>query len=349
MNTKIFTLDENNIDEDIIKRAGSYIKSGDLVAFPTETVYGLGANGLDGEACNKIFKAKGRPSDNPLILHISNTKMLYNLVADVCFETKKLMDVCWPGPLTIIFKKSDIIPKEVSAGLDTVAIRFPKNKIAQRLIEESNTPIAAPSANISGRPSPTNANDVLFDMSGKIPLILDGGSSNIGIESTVIDMSNDIPVILRPGYFTLEDIKKILPDVRLDDALVRDDITPKSPGQKYTHYAPDAKMEVYVGDDASTFMLNKAKRLKECGKKVGILSFEEDLSKFNDYYTISMGSKTNLEYMSHIFYSSLRKMDKKQIDVIIANGVGESDLGKSIMNRMRKSASGNVYYIKEQI
>lgn len=349
MNTTIFTLDENNIDKNIIKKASSCIRNGDLVAFPTETVYGLGANGLDSKACNKIFKAKGRPSDNPLILHISNIQMLYNLVTDVSYDASKLIEKFWPGPLTIIFNKSNIIPHEVSAGLDTVAIRFPKNKIAKALIENANTPIAAPSANISGRPSPTNANDVYFDMKGKIPIILDGGDSNIGIESTVIDMSTSEPIILRPGFFTLEDIKEILPNVKLDDALVNEDVTPKSPGQKYTHYAPNAKMKAYVGKNATDKMLDQAIKLKEEGLKVGILAFEDEIDLFKDFYSINMGSKNDLSFMSHIFYSSLRQMDKEGVDVILAHGVSENNLGKSIMNRMRKSASGNVYYIKEQI
>lgn len=348
MITKILTLDENNIDMEKVSQAADFIKSGELVAFPTETVYGLGANGLDGDACRKIFKAKGRPSDNPLILHISNTHMLYNLINDISEDAKKLVNECWPGPLTIIFNKSNLIPDEVSAGLDTVAVRFPENKIALSFIEEANTPIAAPSANISGRPSPTNAGDVFFDMDGKIPLILDGGSCDIGIESTVIDMSTDTPTILRPGYFTLEYLKEILPNVKLDDALVSEGITPKSPGQKYTHYAPKASMKVYVGEGAATYIKDEAYKLKSEGKKVGILAFEEDIKDFKDFYTISLGDKSDLSYMSHIFYSSLREMDKADVDIILANGVSDYKLGKSIMNRMKKSASGNIYYIKEQ-
>ena len=314
-----------------------------MVAFPTETVYGLGANGLDELACQKIYEAKGRPSDNPLILHISNIDMLYNLVDEVSEPSKKLINSCWPGPLTIIFKKSKIIPDIVSAGLDTVAIRFPSHPIAKSLIESANVPIAAPSANISGRPSPTNANDVFFDMEGKIPLILDGGSSDIGIESTVIDLSEEIPTILRPGYFTIEMISKILPTVRFDDALIKEGITPKSPGQKYTHYSPKALMKVYVGEGALDKLLSEAFLLKTQGKKVGILAFEGDLEKLSGYYSISLGKKDDLSYMSHIFYSALRKMDKENIDIILAIGVSDNNLGKSIMNRMRKSASGNVY------
>lgn len=345
MITKISKLDSKNIDENIIKKASDLIKNGELVAFPTETVYGLGADGLNENACKKIFEAKGRPSDNPLILHISNISMLYNLVENVDPKSKKLIDKCWPGPLTIIFKKSKIIPNIITAGLDTVAIRFPSNKIAQSLIEASNTPIAAPSANISGRPSPTRADDVYNDMNGKINLILDGGESDIGIESTVIDMSEDIPTILRPGFFTFEFIKEILLDVKLDDSLVDNSKIPKSPGQKYKHYAPKAKMEVYVGEKSEEAIKSKALQLKEKGLKVGVLVFDQYIDDFKDYFSINIGNKDDLSYMSHVLFTSLRLMDMENVDVIIAQGVEEINLGKSIMNRMKKSASGNVIYL----
>ncbi len=345
MITKISKLDSKNIDENIIKKASDLIKNGELVAFPTETVYGLGADGLNENACKKIFEAKGRPSDNPLILHISNISMLYNLVENVDPKSKKLIDKCWPGPLTIIFKKSKIIPNIITAGLDTVAIRFPSNKIAQNLIEASNTPIAAPSANISGRPSPTRADDVYNDMNGKINLILDGGESDIGIESTVIDMSEDIPTILRPGFFTFEFIKEILSDVKLDDSLVDNSKIPKSPGQKYKHYAPKAKMEVYVGEKSEEAIKSEALQLKEKGIKVGVLVFDQYIDDFKDYFSINIGNKDDLSYMSHVLFTSLRLMDMENVDIILAQGVEEINLGKSIMNRMKKSASGNVIYL----
>ena len=345
MITKISKFDSKNIDENIIKKASDLIKNGEIVAFPTETVYGLGADGLNENACKKIFEAKGRPSDNPLILHISNISMLYNLVENVDPKSKKLIDKCWPGPLTIIFKKSKIIPNIITAGLDTVAIRFPSNKIAQSLIEASNTPIAAPSANISGRPSPTRADDVYNDMNGKINLILDGGESDIGIESTVIDMSEDIPTILRPGFFTFEFIKEILSDVKLDDSLVDNSKIPKSPGQKYKHYAPKAKMEVYVGERSEEAIKSKALELKEKGLKVGVLVFDQYIDYFKDYFSINIGNKDDLSYMSHVLFTSLRLMDMEDVDIILAQGVEEINLGKSIMNRMKKSASGNVIYL----
>ncbi|MDU2599139.1 MULTISPECIES: L-threonylcarbamoyladenylate synthase [Anaerococcus] len=345
MITKIFSLNKENIDEDILKDAAKIINEGDLVAFPTETVYGLGADGLNDQACQKIFRAKGRPSDNPLILHISNHNMLYNLVDSISEDAKILMEICWPGPLTLIMKKSDLVPNTVTAGLDTVAIRMPSDDIASKFIDQANTPIAAPSANTSGKPSPTRAKDVFHDLNGKIPMILDGGSCKIGIESTVIDCSEENPVILRPGYFTYEYLKKIIPTISLDDALVSDKKIPKSPGQKYRHYSPDAKMEVFIGENATKIMLEKALKYKEEDQKVGVLTFEDSISNFEDFKTISFGSRDNLSYMSHVLFTALREMDNVGVDIILAEGVSDKDLGKSIMNRMKKSASNNIIYL----
>lgn len=344
MKTEILKIDRENINIDAIKKAGNFIKSGQLVAFPTETVYGLGADGLNDEACRKIFKAKGRPSDNPLILHISHISMLDNLVEEITDKHRKLFEL-WPGPMTLIFKKSDLIPDAVTAGGDTVAIRFPSDQIARALITEADTPIAAPSANISGRPSPTKARDVYQDMDGIIPVIIDGGESNIGIESTVIDLSGDEPIILRPGFYTYEFLKDILSDMRLDDSLVDSSKIPKSPGQKYKHYAPKAKLRVFIGEDVPTHLLSEAEKYKSDGKKVGILAFEEDKEKFNSYPYISLGSRKDLSTMSHVLFSSLREMDRLGVDLILAEGVKEKHLGKSIMNRMKKAAANDVNFI----
>lgn len=344
MKTEILKIDRKNINKAYIKKAADLIKEGALVAFPTETVYGLGADGLNNEACKKIFKAKGRPADNPLILHISHISMLDNLVEEISESHRKLFDL-WPGPMTLIFKKSRLIPEAVTAGGDTVAIRFPSDEIARALISEANTPIAAPSANISGRPSPTKANDVYQDMDGIIPLIIDGGESNIGIESTVIDLSGEKPTILRPGYYTYEFLKEILPDMRLDDSLVDSTKIPKSPGQKYKHYAPKAKLRVFIGENAPDYLLDLAEEYKSQGKKVGILAFEEDKDKFSSYPYISLGSRIDLSTMSHVLFSSLRQMDRLEVDIILAEGVRENHLGKSIMNRMKKAAANDVNYI----
>lgn len=345
MITKIFSLDKDNIDEEILNNAANIINEGNLVAFPTETVYGLGADGLNDSACRKIFKAKGRPSDNPLILHISNHDMLYNLVDSINDDAKKLIKACWPGPLTLIMKKSSVVPATVTAGLDTVAIRMPSDKIALNFIKKANTAIAAPSANTSGKPSPTRAKDVFHDLNGKVPMILDGGSCKIGIESTVVDCSEDHPVILRPGYYTYEYLKEIIPSVTLDDSLVSDEKIPKSPGQKYTHYSPDAKMEVYIGDEAARKILDKAIEYKKQDLKVGVLTFEDAIADFDDFKTISFGSRENLSYMSHVLFTALREMDNVGVDIILAEGVSDIDLGKSIMNRMKKSASNNIFYL----
>lgn len=344
MKTEILKIDRKNINKAYIKKAADLINEGALVAFPTETVYGLGADGLNDEACKKIFKAKGRPADNPLILHISHISMLDNLVEAISGKHWKLFDL-WPGPMTLIFKKSKLIPEAVTAGGDTVAIRFPSDEIARALISEANTPIAAPSANISGRPSPTKADDVYQDMDGIIPLIIDGGESNIGIESTVIDLSGENPIILRPGYYTYEFLKEILPDMRLDDSLVDSTKIPKSPGQKYKHYAPKAKLRVFIGENVPDYLLNLAEECKSQGKKVGILAFEEDKDKFASYPYISLGSRRDLSTMSHVLFSSLREMDRLKVDIILAEGVRENHLGKSIMNRMKKAAANDVNYI----
>lgn len=344
MKTEVLKIDRENIDEKLIEKAASSIRNGDLVAFPTETVYGLGADGLNNEACLKIFKAKHRPADNPLILHISNISMLDNLVEEISESHRKLFEL-WPGPMTLIFKKSKLIPDAVTAGGDTVAIRFPSDEIARELISKSKTPIAAPSANISGRPSPTNADDVYYDMDGVIPIIIDGGQSNIGIESTVIDLSTDQAIILRPGFYTYEFLKSIIDDIKLDDSLVDDSKIPKSPGQKYKHYAPKAKMRVFIGNDSANYIKNLSEIHSKEGKKVGILSFEEDKDKFKDYVCLSLGSKKDLKTMSHVLFSHLREMDRLGVDIILAQGVREINLGKSIMNRMKKAAANDVNYI----
>ena len=344
MKTEILKIDRENINNDYIKKAANLIKEGNLVAFPTETVYGLGADGLNNEACKKIYKAKGRPSDNPLILHISDITMLDNLVEEISDKHRKLFEL-WPGPMTLIFKKSKLIPDVVTAGGDTVAIRFPSDNIARALISEAKRPIAAPSANISGRPSPTKASDVYQDMQGIIPAIIDGGESNIGIESTVIDLSTDEPTILRPGFYTYEFLKEILDDMRLDDSLVDSTKIPKSPGQKYKHYAPKANLRVFIGKDVPDYLLTLAKKYESEGKKIGILAFEEDKDKFSPYPYISLGNRSDLSTMSHVLFSSLRQMDRLGVDIILAEGVRENNLGKSIMNRMKKAAANDVNYI----
>lgn len=346
MKTQIIRIDRENIEDRKIIEAAGLINKGELVAFPTETVYGLGADGLNPEASKKIFEAKRRPADNPLILHIANINMLDRLVESKAAYLDILKDL-WPGPMTLIFKKSDLVPDIITAGGDTVAVRLPKDPLARRLIELADTPIAAPSANISGRPSPTRAYDVYADMKGIIPMIIDGGESNIGIESTVIDLTDEAPTILRPGYYTYEYLKSLIPSFRLDDALIDSSKIPKSPGQKYKHYAPKARLRVFVGPGAKDKLKDLASEYKSEGKKVGLLVFKEDENDFKGYDLLSLGSRKDLSTMSHVLFSHLREMDRLGVDIILAEGVEEKDLGKSIMNRMNKSAANDVNYIGE--
>lgn len=344
MKTKVIKIDKKNIDENLIVESANVLKSGGLVAFPTETVYGLGANGLDEEAVKKIYKAKGRPSDNPLILHISSKEELPPLVENIPDLAYKCMDEFWPGPLTMIFKKSKIIPRIITGGLDTVAIRMPSHPIASQLISKSGVPIAAPSANTSGRPSPTNANHVIEDMMGKIEVIIDGGNTGVGLESTVLDLSTDTPMILRPGGITLEDLKEIIPNITQDRSIIKNDIVPKSPGQKYRHYAPKAEMLLFTGDiDKIIDEINKqVNSLVAQGKKVGVMATEETKDRYSNGLVLVSGSRTNPETIAANLFSTIRDFDKENVDIILAEGVSIDNIGMAIMNRMIKAAGGKV-------
>lgn len=344
METNILNIDKDNIDEDLIGQAADILKRGGIVAFPTETVYGLGANGLDEEAVKKIYKAKGRPSDNPLILHISSKEELSPLVKEIPHKAKACMERFWPGPLTLVFKKSDIIPDIITGGLDTVAIRMPDHPIAKKLISKSGLPIAAPSANLSGKPSPTKANHVIEDMMGKIDMILDGGDTGLGLESTVLDLSTEVPTILRPGGVTLEDLKVIIPNVIQDSSITNKQDTPKSPGQKYRHYAPKADMLLFVGDiDKVVEEINKrTKDLRESGRKVGIMATEETRNKYKDGKILVVGSREDKETIAHNLFHILRSFDEAEVDIILAEGVSPDNIGMAIMNRMVKAANGNI-------
>lgn len=339
---------DNNIE--LIKEAGQVIRSGGLVAFPTETVYGLGADGLNEEAVKKIYLAKGRPSDNPIILHVDSIDMLKKLVVEISNEAYILIDKFWPGPLTLVFKKSNIVPKIITGGLDSVAIRMPSHPVALALIKESKTPIAAPSANTSGRPSPTRAGHVIEDMGGKIGFILDGGQTGVGLESTVIDISESIPMILRPGGITLEQIREELPNVIMDPALLEKEDTiliPKSPGQKYRHYAPKSEMIVYIGKKENRIkeILKKAGNEQALGKRVGILGFEENKEYFKGFITIVMGSEGDKDTIAHGLFHALRKLDQLDVDIILCEGIDEDNIGMAIMNRLEKASGGNKVYV----
>lgn len=347
METKVLKL-ESPTDQEVIEKGAMIIKNGGLVAFPTETVYGLGANGLDQEAVCKIYEAKGRPSDNPMILHISSREMLEKLVRDIPKAAEDCMDMFWPGPLTMIFFKKDIIPEKVCAGLDTVAIRMPSDSFARNLIERSGVPIAAPSANTSGRPSPTKASHVLEDMAGKIDLIVDGGPTEVGIESTVLDMTVNPPMLLRPGGVTLEDLKALLGEVDVDPALLggkpKEVLHPKSPGQKYKHYAPKAECLLFAGN-LKNVAKEVDKRIKENpNKKIAVLATEETLDLYREkpYLMINMGSREHLQEIAHNIFNALRECDEAEVDLIYVEGFSFQGMGQGIMNRLLKACGGKV-------
>ncbi|HCJ56907.1 L-threonylcarbamoyladenylate synthase [Lutispora sp.] len=344
MKTKVYYFDDKNINDEALDEAATVIRQGGTVIFPTETVYGLGANALDEKSVSRIFEAKGRPSDNPLIVHISNYDMLLYCIGEPLSEkAQKLMAFFWPGPLTIIFKKSKAIPGEVTAGLDTVAIRMPDDEIALSLIEKSGVPIAAPSANISGKPSPTAPEHVIADMDGKVDVILCSRSTRVGVESTVIDISEDTPVVLRPGGVTLEELSKVLGDVETDKGLEPGSI-PKSPGMKYTHYAPKAPMAIIRGDEAKVRVkiLELASKDRDRGLKVGILTVDEGKDSYPGYSVISIGSRRDSAEAAHNLFNALREFDKLAVDTIYAEAISEEYLGLAVMNRMKKAAGFNI-------
>lgn len=344
--TIVIKVNKQNPEKALIKKGADIIRSGGLVAFPTETVYGLGANGLDEEAVRKIFIAKGRPQDNPLILHVAEKDQVPPLVEFISKEAEELMEKFWPGPLTLLFKRSKLVPDCITAGLDTVAIRMPNHPVASALIKASGVPIAAPSANTSGKPSPTLANHVIEDLYGKIHMIIDGGKTGIGVESTVLDMSGDKPLILRPGGVTLEQLRDILPQVEEDLSIIKDDenIVPKSPGQKYKHYAPKGEMYLFVGnlDNVVNAIDEYANKYIELGKKVGIMATDETKSKYDKGVILSIGSRKDKESIARNLFSTLREFDEKGVDIILAEGIDSQGIGKAIMNRMKKAAGGNI-------
>ena len=329
-----------------ISECAKLIKEGKLVVFPTETVYGLGVNALDDNAVKKIFIAKGRPSDNPLIVHISDRNMLETVVKDIPEQAKKLMRCFWPGPLTIIFNKKEIVPNSVTCNLSTVAVRMPSHPIARQLIKESGVPIAAPSANISGKPSTTTAQHVIDDLRDKVDAIIDGGESNIGLESTVIDVSGKIPTLLRPGGITLEQLQLCLgTQVQIANPLSK---TPKSPGMKYRHYAPNTTLILSSGKTEKE-MREKIEILSEKlinkGNKIAIIGSVETSQEINccdkcDVYCI--GPRGDLNYIAAHMFSLLRDIDKKGYDYSLIGSCDEEGIGMALMNRLKKAASKTI-------
>lgn len=331
---------KNSNDYEKIREAALSIKNGKLVLFPTETVYGIGANALDEEAVHNIFIAKGRAGDNPLIVHIADTKMLEDLVEEVGTIEKTLMENFWPGPLTIIFKKKPIIPARITGGLDTVAIRMPSGEIARKLIEYSGVPIAAPSANISGRPSGTNVEDIVDELDGKVDYIIDGGRVVIGLESTVVMVVDNIVHILRPGKITKEDIEKLGLNVFIEKQILGE-YNPKekvmSPGIKYKHYAPSTKCLLVYSRNEENLVKTINEQIDD--KNVVVICKTSNYEKYNTKYRLTMGN--TLEEISSNIFTLLRKADKLDADLIIIEGVEKEGLGLAIMNRLLRACSHN--------
>ncbi|MFY9217576.1 MAG: L-threonylcarbamoyladenylate synthase [Tepidanaerobacteraceae bacterium] len=341
--TQIITVDKNQPERDKIKRAAEIIRNGGLVAFPTETVYGLGGNALDEDAARKIYAAKGRPQDNPLIVHIADISQLDELVKEIPERAKLLMDKFWPGPLTIIFNKSGLVPFGTTGGLDTVAIRMPSHPVALELIKEAAVPIAAPSANISGRPSPVTAQDVAEDLVGRIEMILDGGKASVGVESTVLDLSEELPIILRPGGVTREELEEVLGRVDLDPGLAPGE-KPRSPGQKYRHYAPKARMTLFEGplDNQVRAISEMAEKLEVEGLKVGIMATAQTRHLYTKGQVISAGDRSAPLTISSNIFGVLRKFDRMGVDRILAESISQDGIGLAVMNRLYKAAGFNV-------
>ncbi len=344
MKTIIQKMDRNNLKPEEFALAASLLKEGQLVAFPTETVYGLGGDALDEMAAKRIYAAKGRPSDNPLIVHIAEVSDLGKLAVDIPDVAYVLADRFWPGPLTMILKKSDIVPYSTTGGLDTVAIRMPSDEIARELIRTSGLYIAAPSANSSGRPSTTKAEHVKEDLDGKIAMILDGGAVTIGLESTIVDLTGEVPMILRPGYITKEMLEEAIGTTEYDKAVVNKEknvtIMAKAPGMKYKHYAPKGDLTIFEGEMSAVIagISRAAKEKEEAGAKVGILATEETKDKYQCGIVKSIGSrKDELSIASHLF-DTLREFDTLGVSYIYSESFEEGTLGQAIMNRLLKAA-----------
>ena len=342
MDTKIIT-NPSEQDIDMLARA---LRKGELVSIPTETVYGLGANGLDTEAMDKIYAAKGRPSDNPLILHIPNSESIKPLVTEVSTTAQALMDNFWPGPLTITLPKSDLVPDRATGGLPRVALRCPDHDGCRVLLQRAGIPIAAPSANISGRPSPTTAQDVYNDMNGRISYILDAGPCTIGVESTVVEVHDDKVIILRPGGITKAQLETVVSNVEYDTALVSAETKPKAPGMKYTHYAPDAPMTVVVGTPESV-----ANTFNELSKgiegPIGCLVSHETYELIKDdarFMCYCFGHHGDALALGHDFYKSLLHFNENRVTLILAEGVNDDGFGVAIMNRMEKASGHHIIY-----
>jgi len=333
-------------EDEALRRAGKIIRDGGLVAFPTETVYGLGGDALNRESSRKIYAAKGRPSDNPLIVHICRFEDIYEIVSEVPETAVKIADAFWPGPLTMILNKSEKVPTETTGGLDTVAVRLPSDRTAQKLIEYSGGYVAAPSANLSGRPSPTVARYVVEDMDGRIEMIVDGGEVGIGLESTIVDLTVSPPQILRPGYVTREMLEKVLGRVDTDVTVLKADTgqAPKAPGMKYRHYAPKGELTVVEGKpDAVTAYINEATAAdSRNGEKTGVIGTSELLAEYRADVVKCVGSREDEEAIARHLFTVLREFDEEGVTKIYSESFEAAGLGQAIMNRLLKAAGHKV-------
>lgn len=348
METEIVIIDRKQIDYSAIDRAGKIIREGGLVAFPTETVYGLGGDAFNPDSSRKIYAAKGRPSDNPLIVHIYRLEDLEKVAVDIPDSAYVLADHFWPGPLTMIFNKREEVPAETTGGLNTVAVRMPSDDVAREFVKAAGGFIAAPSANISGRPSPTLAKYVIEDMDGRIEMIIDGGASEVGLESTIIDLTGEKPEILRPGFITKDMLSCALAtEVDYDRAIIDANCKdrPKAPGMKYRHYAPRAELTIVEGNtkDVVEYINSEGMKEKLLGKKVGVIATEETRNLYDSDFNIkSAGMRTNEADPAHCIFTILREFDDEDADVLFSESFGETGVGQATMNRLLKAAGHRV-------
>ncbi len=345
--TRILKVDPRRPEPEPIRAAAEVLRGGGLVAFPTETVYGLGANALDPEAVAAIFRAKGRPADNPLIVHVADRQWVQELVKVLPDQAQVLIDRFWPGPLTVALPKQPHIPDIVTGGLSTVGVRMPAHPVALALIKAAGVPIAAPSANLSGRPSPTTAEDVWEDLNGRVDLILDGGETGVGLESTFLDLSTDPPVLCRPGGINPSDICSVIGPIQIDPSVyanLEEHEMPRSPGQKYTHYAPKAEVLVVEGalETVHAKINSLAYEYMQEGRRVGVLATAESRGVYQVPVVLEIGSRKNLPMIASALFSTLRAFDRHGVEVVLAESLPEEGIGLAVMNRLRKAAGGRV-------
>jgi len=350
MNTWIANIDSDKIDDSVIERAGSILKDGGLVAFPTETVYGLGGDAFNPESSRKIYAAKGRPSDNPLIVHIADAGDLPGVARDIPEVAQALIDRFWPGPLTMIFNKQEAVPTETTGGLDTVAVRFPSDPIAQAFIRAAGGYVAAPSANLSGKPSPTSAKYVVQDMDGRIDAILYGDDSVIGLESTIVDLTSDTPMILRPGYITEAMLSEVIDHVETDATILSDSSgqAPKAPGMKYRHYAPKGSLVIVDGplSEVVPYINERLSEDRMTGAKTGVIATNQTADSYDADVVLSAGDINNKSEAAHRLFTILRTFDDENVDKMYSENFADDGIGVALMNRLLKAAGHNIIHLK---